>query len=64
MQIISISLQANNHASTSSLNFFTGRMLWSPIGSVKALKANVTHLNNWIQTVTFPQDDDGAGGCC
>jgi len=28
MQIICTSLQADNHASTSSLNFFTGRMLF------------------------------------
>jgi len=28
MQIICTSLQTDNHASTSSLNFFTGRMLF------------------------------------
>jgi len=36
-------LQTDNHASTSSLNFFTGRMLFltdaKPTNSAKALKA-------------------------
>jgi len=39
MQVICTSLQADNHASTSSLNFFTGRLLFpTPTNSIKALK--------------------------
>jgi len=40
MQIICTSLQTGDHASTSSLNFFTGQMLFLvPTNSVKVLKA-------------------------
>jgi len=40
MQIICTSLQADNHASTSSLNFLQARCSsWCPTNSVKALKA-------------------------
>jgi len=40
MQIICTSLQADNHASTSSLKFLqVGRSCWLLTGSVKALQA-------------------------
>jgi len=43
MQIVFTSLQTYNHASTSSLKFFTGWMLFlRPDNSVKALKAATT----------------------
>jgi len=39
MQVICSSLQTDNHASTSSLNFFTGWMLFLTPNCIKALKA-------------------------
>jgi len=40
MQIINASLQTDNHASTSSLNFLHARYsAWRPTNSVKELKA-------------------------
>ena len=43
MRIICTSLQRNNHASTSSVNFLqAGCSSWQPTSSVKALKANGT----------------------
>jgi len=43
MQICT-SLQAENHASTPALSFFTGRMPFLlPINSIKALKAKATN---------------------
>jgi len=44
MQIICTLLQTDNHASTSSLNFSTGRMLFL---TPKALKANAIELAFW-----------------
>ena len=43
MQIVCISLQTDNHDSTSSLNFFTDRMLFLAPNRVKALKANMLY---------------------
>jgi len=41
VQIIGTSLQTDNHASTSSLNFLqAGCSSWCPTDSVKVLKAN------------------------
>jgi len=46
MQIICTSLQTDNHASTSSLNFLqAGCSSWRPTKSVKALKA-IPHYEN------------------
>ena len=39
MQTICTSLQTDNHTNTSSLNFFTGRMLYQC--SVKAVKSKL-----------------------
>jgi len=39
MQVICTSLQTDNHASTSSLSFFTGQRLFLMPSRVKALKA-------------------------
>jgi len=45
LQIICISLQTDNHASTSSLSFFTGRMLFlMPNQWCQSTKANLLHL--------------------
>ena len=41
MQIIYTLLHTDNHASTSSLNFFTGQMPF-PDANIKALKAIIT----------------------
>jgi len=51
MQIICTSLQTNNHASTSPLSFFTGRMpSCHPTNSVKALKA-MAQWRSWCYYV-------------
>jgi len=56
-QIICTPLQTDNHAITSSLNFFTGRMLfWCPTNSVKALNADTDrpHSVKWEPAQTDP----------
>ena len=51
MQTICTSLQTDNHTSSSSLNFFTGQLLFLTPNRVKALKAqSITALSNITKT--------------
>jgi len=61
-QIICALLQTDNHASMSSLNFFTGQMLFLPPNRVKALKARPqaeTLLHYICSTAFFPGHQKG-----
>jgi len=50
MQIICISLQTDNHASTSSLNSLQARRSsWHTTNSVKALKAYHSYISKLVQ---------------
>ena len=49
MQIISTSLQTDNHASTSSLHIFTGCPSCRPSNSVKELKAKIAFCNPHLE---------------
>jgi len=55
VQIISTSLQTDNHASTSSLNFLqAGCASWRPANSVKAVKTNTDKVREWVSKCFFP----------
>jgi len=62
MQIISISLQTDNHASTSSLNFLQADCSsWRPTNSVDALKANQsinTQTHKALSCGSMSRDDN------